>query len=277
MLNEKQLSEFFKIKHLPIKDGEFWDGKPMGYSNLKQWGLSFSQKFGQNLLNYAQFRLKGHNGLDFPFFTGCPIVAPCRLYTTYIQVDPTGYGNAVWAETETQQINGDSYKLELAFGHFKEIVAKPYRWYNEGDLLGYGDSTGFSTGSHLHFGIRPHCKLTGKDLKQMFPDNGFLGWIDPEPFLPHIVWDFEELNKKDFMTEFKEKHDNKLVQVIYKVKDDLGEEKTIQEMGWFYNNSIRIAKTDDRATLMLISYIHRNFGGITVDKETWDKLPKELF
>lgn len=262
MLNEQQLAQFFKLKHLPIKDGEFWDGKPNNYSNLKQWALTPTQKYGQNLLNYAQFGLKGHNGVDIAFKEGCPIVAPCRLYMSYIQIDPKGYGNAVWAETETQQINGDSYKLEMAFGHFKEIVAKPFKWYNEGDLLGYGDSTGFSTGDHLHYGTRPHCKLGNQDWRQMFPDNGFKGWIDPQQFLPHIVWNLEELLTKNYMTEFKEKHDGKLI-----FNNDTG------EIGWFYGDKLRIPPDTDKFVKMIASYLVRKEGAHISDVE-WDKLDK---
>lgn len=208
MLNENQLQSFFKIKYLPVKDGDFWDGKPSSYSNLKLWALTFTQRFGQNLLDYSQFGLKGHNGIDIAFREGCPMVAPCDLWVSFTQNDVNGYGNNIFAETTTQKINGENYKLEFVFGHLKEIIAKPYRWYKTGDLLGYGDSTGFSTGHHLHFGIRPHCQLVGQDLIQMFPDNGYKGWIDPEPFLPHIVWNWEELNKPN----------NNLIMIIIKEK-----------------------------------------------------------
>jgi murein DD-endopeptidase MepM/ murein hydrolase activator NlpD len=199
MLNEKQLTTYFKLK-LPIKDGEFWDGKPNEYSNLAKWRLSFTQRYGGNPpgINYKEkFGMTGHNGIDVAGLKGTPIVAPCKMWLTYTNDTDTGYGINIWGETATEKINGDYYKLEMVFGHFDSIVVKAGRWVQEGELLGYMDSTGFSTGHHLHFGIRPQWSKDGNSWSQMFKDNGYFGYIDPEPFMPHIVWDLTELLPKN--------------------------------------------------------------------------------
>jgi hypothetical protein len=190
MLNELQLANYFKTDILPIQD---WDGKPFGHSNLKQYGLSFTQRFGMNLMDYKQFGMNGHNGIDIAGIKGTPIVAPCKLWITYTNDSDTGYGINVFGETETQKINGEYYKLEMVFGHFDSIVVKAGKWVNKGELLGYMDSTGYSSGHHLHFGIRPIWSKDGNNWTQMFYNNGYKGYIDPEPFLPHIIWDLSEL------------------------------------------------------------------------------------
>lgn len=62
------------------------------------------------------------------------------------------------------------------------------------------------------------------------------------------------------------KYDKKLIQ-----NSDTG------EFGWFYNNKLRTAKTNDRFALMLAAYSHRNEGGLTIDNDTWQLMPKEQF
>ena len=51
-----------------------------------------------------------------------------------------------------------------------------------GDLLGLGDSTGLSTGDHLHFGLKP-CNKDGVSSNE---GNGYFGAIDPIPFYENI-------------------------------------------------------------------------------------------
>jgi len=212
-MNEQQLVQLFKMQ-LPIKDGEWWDGRPREYSNLKQWRPDFSQKFGGNKKMYEQFGMIGHNGLDFSFKKGCPIVAPCKLWVNRIANSDRGYGFHVWTETETKTLNGDSVKLEIPFGHFDRIIAEPYKWYEAGDILGYGDSTGYSTGHHLHFGTRPLIRTNKGDFEQIFMGNGYLGYIDPEPFLPKIIWDLAEIQSdknNKLLDKFMQDNEKKVV------------------------------------------------------------------
>ena len=54
---------------------------------------------------------------------------------------------------------------------------------NNGDLIGYADNTGASTGSHLHYGLKPVAKGEGwgtyYNLEQK---NGYNGAVDPQPY-----------------------------------------------------------------------------------------------
>jgi murein DD-endopeptidase MepM/ murein hydrolase activator NlpD len=56
-----------------------------------------------------------------------------------------------------------------------------------GDVIGISDNTGFSTGSHLHWGCKP-VQWNGKLWETIDKDNGFSGAIDCFPFLPEVVY-----------------------------------------------------------------------------------------
>jgi murein DD-endopeptidase MepM/ murein hydrolase activator NlpD len=213
-----------------------------------------------SMLNYAQFGMKGHNGADIAGIKGTPIVAPCKLWTGWINADDRGYGLHIFAETETIKLNGVSYKLELCFGHFDEITAKAAHWYEQGDLLGYMDSTGFSTGSHLHFGIRPYESQDGNNWKQMFMNNGYKGYIDPEPFMPHMVWDLSELINEDNIKNFMATNEKKIIAE--------GEGKG--RKGIIINGKLREIKKDRVAEACL--YVLTNQ---TVSTKKFDELPKD--
>lgn len=134
-------------------------------------GIYLTQKFGQNLNDYTKFGLKGHNGLDW----GAPLETPVlaahdgQLYTK--PQDPDGYGIYVRVKW-----NEDGFTYDTVYGHFLRIEGED-RQVKAGDVIGYVNSTGFSTGNHLHFGIR---KLLNGSVVDY--GNGYLGYFDPEPF-----------------------------------------------------------------------------------------------
>lgn len=272
MLREQDLPTYFKISYLPIADDAFWNGKSGKESNLPEWNVHFTQKFGQNQTFlqdtviggilykagtsfYGQWNMKGHNGIDIGYNTGCPVVAPCRLWVTYLQ-DSSGYGRNVWAETESKQINGDWYKLEMCFGHNRDFNCQPYSWYDIGSILSYGDSTGFSTGSHCHWGIRPLVKKSGSTVwEQMFPDNGYLGWVDPEQFLKLSI----NQNSMD----------------LSKLEKKLVIEGTgVGRIGIIIGGKLREVKTE-RVPQACLYVLANNDLGKTISTTDFDSLPKE--
>ena len=44
--------------------------------------------------------------------------------------------------------------LETYYGHLSERLVEPNQWVEAGQIIGYGGSTGRSTGPHLHFETR---------------------------------------------------------------------------------------------------------------------------
>ena len=242
--------EQFKMK-LPIKDGEWWNGKPYDYSNLPKWGCVYAQGFGENKLPlYKEIGLKGHNGLDIAYVKGTPVVAPIRCFITTASNGGTGYGKYVRANTET--IDGEF--LELTFGHLDEVVVETGKWVEEGTILGYGDSTGNSTGHHLHFGIRIHETLPNGNTQIKNYDNGYWGSVDPELYLPKVRWtvgELEQLNEENMQTNIKIlKVENKSdiiiglpvksESAIMSYLDNFGVDYKVNEDGSFDWNSINI-------------------------------------
>ena len=55
-----------------------------------------------------------------------------------------------------------------------------------GDVIGFPDSTGVSSGDHIHFEVKPvkHISQGNEDItyENILQDNGFFGAINPEPF-----------------------------------------------------------------------------------------------
>ncbi|EMB9402890.1 phage tail tape measure protein [Staphylococcus pseudintermedius] len=99
-----------------------------------------------------------HEGVDFPFVYQT-VRTPMGGRVARQSFMPGGYGN--WVKV----ISG---AMELIFAHLKNFSKTPASEKNvkPGDVIGLTGNTGFSTGPHLHFGIRKN----GRD-------------IDPEPIL----------------------------------------------------------------------------------------------
>lgn len=249
MLTNKELGKLFPLE-VPIgENGIYWNGKPEKWSNMPKYGIFMSQQMAGHMLNYGQFNMDGHNGIDLACVVGTPIVAPCKMWTTWVKSDDRGYGLHVFAESETKEINGEAYKIEMVFGHFDSIVAKPAKWYEKGELIGYADSTGFSTGSHLHFGVRPYYRLSEGNFKQVFMGNGYAGYSDPEDFIKtHIVWDWRELTdpviiKNSFMKDNEKKlvfegdgHGRKFIVINGKLRE-ITKERAAEAALYVLNNN----------------------------------------
>lgn len=124
---------------------------------------------------YAFRRRRPHKGTDIPLHVGDPVRAAfdgkVRVVKTTRQTG--GYGNLV----VIRHANG----LETYYGHLSKHAVVENDIVKAGDIIGYGGSTGRSTGPHLHFEAR------------------FMG----QPFDPERIIDFEngKLREEKFLVK----------------------------------------------------------------------------
>jgi hypothetical protein len=115
---------------------------------------------------YQKYGLAGHNGIDIPCANGTPIFASHDGIVTKLSTKET-HGLGV-------TITSDDGTFKTLYWHLKEIKATVGQKVRAFDLIGLGDSTGKSTGNHLHFGLYP----TDEPL-----NNGYAGAVDPLPYI----------------------------------------------------------------------------------------------
>lgn len=86
-----------------------------------------------------------HPGLDIANEVGTPIMAAADGVVVYSGWN-SGYGKLLQID------HGNS--IETLYGHCSELVAKVGQKVRKGELIAYMGSTGYSTGSHLHYEVR---------------------------------------------------------------------------------------------------------------------------
>lgn len=104
----------------------------------------------------------GHNGIDYGLPTNTPLVAAVsgKVFRGF---EANGYGNYIF-------ITGEGY--ETAYGHLNRIDVAMGITVSAGQQIGLSGNTGFSSGPHLHYGVRPIAYNR---------NNGFGGYVDPQP------------------------------------------------------------------------------------------------
>lgn len=144
--------------------------------------LHVNQIFGNPDPKYFALGLKGHNGIDFMATHGQPVYAAHDGYVTGdVTIADTYGGHGVTLRTSQYYTytNGQECVYTSIYWHFLPyLVVKVGDNIKAGDLIGFADNTGFSTGDHLHFGLKP-ISMSGQNIEQ---ENGYLGAIDPNPY-----------------------------------------------------------------------------------------------
>ena len=97
---------------------------------------------------YAFRRRRPHKGTDIPLKVGDPVYAAFDGKVRVVKAtrQSGGYGNLV----VIRHPNG----LETYYGHLSKHAVVENDIVKAGDIIGYGGSTGRSTGPHLHFETR---------------------------------------------------------------------------------------------------------------------------
>ncbi len=89
-----------------------------------------------------------HAGIDIAGPIGTPIVAAASGVVEYSSWNDGGYGNMI----DIRHSDGTITR----YAHMNELYVKEGQAVSQGQTIGAMGSTGFSTGPHLHFEIRPN-------------------------------------------------------------------------------------------------------------------------
>jgi len=160
--------------------------------------LGINQPFGVNPATYAQFNIKGHNGIDFRAVHGQPVRA-AHDGMAYWEVDDNQGCGVVIRSDKTYDYNGEQTHFKTIYWHLcasnmEPAFVSPVFMFGRdhhgaplpvktGDIIGFADNTGFSTGDHLHFGLKPQAMNEDNGVwYNTEQNNGFAGAIDPQPF-----------------------------------------------------------------------------------------------
>jgi murein DD-endopeptidase MepM/ murein hydrolase activator NlpD len=148
--------------------------------------MQVNQGFGANNLDvYKKWGMLGHNGLDLRASTGTDVTASHSGLVTYSGEDNTG-GLSVRIQADSVFISGKRYSIETIYYHLEKCLVRAGELVETGQLVGKADNTGVSTGSHLHFALKP---LFWENGWQKDYENGYKGCIDPLPFLKDAQFD----------------------------------------------------------------------------------------
>ena len=93
---------------------------------------------------------KLHAGIDFAAPAGTPIYAAASGYVQVAGWSSGGYGNYVIIY-HGKMSDGNQYST--LYGHMRSVATSAGKYVQQGEIIGYGGSTGTSTGNHLHLEV----------------------------------------------------------------------------------------------------------------------------
>jgi hypothetical protein len=154
------------------------------YYPAKPWYVN--QKFGEtaNLEYYKNNGVifVGHNGIDAATMHGQPLYA-AHDGVVEVQVDVNqGHGVVLRTLEMFRYKERGAYFKTIYWHMIDNIPVKTGQVVKAGELIGYADSTGLSTGDHLHFGLKPLRKRSDGTFYNVEEGNGTHGAIDPAPY-----------------------------------------------------------------------------------------------
>lgn len=134
---EKKIEEIIKraelAKKLPDVGNIIW---PVIGPIVSPFGMRIHPIYGKWMF---------HSGADIDAETGTPVKAVAEGIVIY--ADWLGsYGIVVFIK------HGSN--ITTVYAHLKYFIVEINQYVNQGDIIGYVDNTGLSTGPHLHFEIR---------------------------------------------------------------------------------------------------------------------------
>jgi murein DD-endopeptidase MepM/ murein hydrolase activator NlpD len=135
--------------------------------------------YGDSISLYKKFGLKGHNGIDFAAKDWETVFSSFEGIVTEVCTErERGLGVGI-TSVDKYEIAGGNYKIKIRYWHLAGMNVKLGDRVRVADILGWADNTGYSTGTHLHFEIKP----VDDNENNVLQNNGYYGAVDPLPYL----------------------------------------------------------------------------------------------
>lgn len=137
-------------------------------------------------------KINGHNGLDLRAKNNQPIYSAQDGIVAELVDEPVrGLGLGIITTKKFYCL--ETKKLEhfkIRYWHNARHNVRLGHTVSIGDLIAWADNTGYSSGDHLHFELKPVDVTWNKDgtikkYKNTLQKNGFAGAVNPLPYL----WD----------------------------------------------------------------------------------------
>lgn len=131
---------------------------------------------------YPKWGMDGHNGTDV--FAGTqPVYAAVSGTVIEMQTVPArGLGLGILTDEPVDMDCGTHY-AKLRYWHLQSFTVKLGDHVEFGQQIGITDSTGYSSGNHLHFELQPMDKDKGGHPKLVNPQGHIAGAVALEPYL----------------------------------------------------------------------------------------------
>ena len=165
---------------------------------------------------YTGMGMLGHNGTDWKIIYSEPVFHSWGFYG-YVrtQVDFAGaIGVDVLSKDPVELIDGSKVYVMARYWHHHKLLVSDGDLVKPGDALAFGDSTGASTGHHVHESLKVVEKANNPNFKvhQNYfttnKGNGYFGAINPEPyftneFIGKVVRQFSSPQSKSVIIQRK--------------------------------------------------------------------------
>jgi hypothetical protein len=135
---------------------------------------------------YTAIGMKGHNGWDSKSYHGEPLYFPVDIdgitWRAITEVDQDGGIGIDVISDQKVMFEGKFERIKFRFWHLKSVAIRDKDPVYLGQLIGYCDSTGASSGDHLHWSM----KRVNVDGVTLDPSNGYTGAVDFKPLFEDV-------------------------------------------------------------------------------------------
>lgn len=135
---------------------------------------------------YPLLGMKGHTGLDLVAKRWQPVYASLDGRVEEVETE-VERGLGVGVITDKKYFCNETNRPEwfkYRNWHFIGLNVHRGDYVRTGELLGWADSTGLSSGDHVHFEVKPVAvNTTTSKWYNLLQDNGYFGAINPLPYV----------------------------------------------------------------------------------------------